>query len=770
MDKMEAIGNVVLNYKYYRGEDLYSEGVSEDLLLQYVTENKEAEYPHVIQNTRSWPVLYHLSSERENICSWLPIKKTDSVLEIGSGCGAVTGCLSRLAERVTCIELSRKRSTINAVRHKNLSNIEIMVGNFEDIEPELTVKYDYITLIGVLEYAGSYINSDDPYHDILRRVSRHLNKDGKLIIAIENRLGLKYFAGCKEDHTGLFFEGIEGYPETSGVRTFSRKELKQLLKECGYAARFYYPYPDYKLPHAIYSDVWLPGVGELNTNIRNFDADRVVTFDETKVFDSLIREGRFADFSNSFLVMATADEIKSTDVLPVYAKFSGERASCYRIATIIEADGTGNNRAVYKQALSLEANAHIDRIFVNYTALSGLYDGTGFAPNVCKRAGDGGDYPVADNEDEERIGRVAFEFLEGITLEAYLDILEENGGYERMLLLMKQYEAMVSSISREPFYNSEGFRTVFGEDLEDGYMSPAVSDIDLIFTNVVFDKTKKENGEWTVLDYEWTFNFPVPSKFVIYRALFYYIETHKGSKYLRYIKKRGIDLYAEFKISEAEKEIFKRLEKHFQVYIIKGAPSLEVMHELMSVQTVDMKKVFDREFAFRNMHNPEIFFSSDRTFTADKRIYEFANVDEHDIEIDIHLKDNMTSVRFDPVEFRCVVVLKQIVLINGDGMEEPVASVLINGVEGPDRTLLFDTRDPQIHIYGLPGGEKRLRLKYRVSVPDDEVFAVLKKMFDERYEASVRHNAFKDKVLKKLERNEKEAIPQGLRRVTGGVV
>ena len=610
---MEAIGNVVLNYKYYCGEDLYSEGINEDLLLKYVTENSEADYPHVIQNTRSWPVLYHLSSMRENICSWLPIKKTDTVLEIGSGCGAVTGCLSRLAGRVTCIELSKKRSTINAMRHRNLSNIEIMVGNFEDIEPELKEKYDYITLIGVLEYAGSYISSPDPYKDLLTRVSRHLNKDGRLIIAIENRLGLKYFAGCKEDHTGRFYEGIEGYPETTGVLTFTHKELKQLLESAGYHSRFYYPYPDYKLPHTIYSDGWLPDPGELNTNMRNFDADRLVTFDESKVFDTLLREGRFGDFANSFLVIATAGETDSSEVMPVYAKYSGERANGYRIATIIEADGEGGSRAVYKQALSLEANSHIDRIYVNYTALSGSYEGTGFKPNVCKRVGDDQGYPVPDHEEEEKTSRVFLEFLDGITLEAYLDRLEESGEYERMLLLMKQYEAMICSISREPFKNSEGFREVFGEDigedLAEGYFSPAVSDIDMIFTNIVFDKMKKENGEWVVLDYEWTFNFPVPSKYIIYRALYYYIDTHKGSPYLKYIKKRGLDLYAEFKISAGEKELFKRLEKHFQVYIIKGAPSLEVMHELMPVQTVDIRKAAARELYLRNLNNPEIFYS-----------------------------------------------------------------------------------------------------------------------------------------------------------------
>jgi Dimethyladenosine transferase (rRNA methylation) len=71
------------------------------------------------------------------------------VLEIGSGCGAITGALCEKAEKVTCIELSKKRSEINAWRHKDCENLTILMGNFQEIEPALTEKYDYITLIGV---------------------------------------------------------------------------------------------------------------------------------------------------------------------------------------------------------------------------------------------------------------------------------------------------------------------------------------------------------------------------------------------------------------------------------------------------------------------------------------------------------------------------------------------------------------------------------------------------------------------------------------------
>ena len=52
----------------------------------------------------------------------------------------------------------------------------------------------------------------------------------------------------------------------------------------------------------IYSDENLPKPGSLSDNIRNFDRRRLVLFDEKEAFDSLIQDGLFPLFSNSFLV------------------------------------------------------------------------------------------------------------------------------------------------------------------------------------------------------------------------------------------------------------------------------------------------------------------------------------------------------------------------------------------------------------------------------------------------------------------------------------
>ena len=178
------------------------------------------------------------------------------------------------------------------------------MGNFKDIEPELPVNYDYIILIGVFEYGQSYMGTDTPYEDFMAILKKHLSPNGKMIIAIENKFGLKYWAGCKEDHLGTYFSGIEDYPNGGSVRTFTRKGLETIMEANQINNyQFYYPYPDYKFMSAIYSDSYLPKVGELTTNARNFDRERMQLFDEKNVFDTIIREDLFPLYSNSYLVV-----------------------------------------------------------------------------------------------------------------------------------------------------------------------------------------------------------------------------------------------------------------------------------------------------------------------------------------------------------------------------------------------------------------------------------------------------------------------------------
>ena len=306
----EKIGKVLLDLSAWPGEDLYTDGAVEEMLLSVAKENAPSDAEAAALAKRDFAALYHFSHIRENILTWYPFTGEENVLEVGSGCGALTGALAERCRSVTCVDLSRKRSEINAWRNRERENVTIRVGNFEDAARSLTPDFDMVTLIGVLEYAASFISGKDPFVSFLQQVRSFLKPGGVLLLAIENRLGLKYFAGCAEDHTGRYFDGIEGYPEGGSARTFSKGRLQETLREAGFPRQtFYYPYPDYKFPQTIYSDRFLPRPGELSRNIVNYDRERLVLFDETRAFDAMIEEGLFPLFANSFLVEAETGEM-----------------------------------------------------------------------------------------------------------------------------------------------------------------------------------------------------------------------------------------------------------------------------------------------------------------------------------------------------------------------------------------------------------------------------------------------------------------------------
>lgn len=291
-----------LNLTYYKGEDTYSDGPIEDVLLEAVQNVDNLD--EFLQNNSEWALLYHLSPIRHNILDWYNFEEGASVLEIGAGCGAITGLFCEKADRVVAIDLSKKRSLINATRNKHYSNLEIMVGNFEDIQ--LEEKFDYVTLIGVFEYSVYYINSENPFHEMLQKVKQYLKPNGKLIIAIENKYGLKYWNGAREDHTGNMFDGLNNYTGVDRVRTFSKKQLTKLLEDAGFVDNaYYYPMPDYKLPNEVFSDEYLPQKGTLRNFSAAYDRERYLLYEEELVYDSLCEDGLFAEFANSFLVISS---------------------------------------------------------------------------------------------------------------------------------------------------------------------------------------------------------------------------------------------------------------------------------------------------------------------------------------------------------------------------------------------------------------------------------------------------------------------------------
>lgn len=281
------------------GREEYSDGDVEEDILELVSSGRNLE--EVVRSDGRWAILYHLDPRRRNLLEWFPFRNDASLLEIGAGCGALTGLFCEKVANVTAVELSERRARIIAARYPSQHNLTIYGGNIEDVPAG---EYDYVTLIGVLEYAGRYRRSADPYGDLLRQAAKSLKPDGTLILAIENRFGLKYWAGAPEDHSGKLFQGLEGYPGERGFRTFGREELLMMLQEAGFSSLdLFYPYPDYKFCDRLHSDRSLPRPGGMGREVPSYDQERFVLFDEGLAFDGIVSNGAFPLMANSFLVI-----------------------------------------------------------------------------------------------------------------------------------------------------------------------------------------------------------------------------------------------------------------------------------------------------------------------------------------------------------------------------------------------------------------------------------------------------------------------------------
>lgn len=652
---IETIGSVTLDYSRYPGEDLYCDGDVEDELLRIVKEMSPVEYPRVIEELRSWPILYHLSPLRENIVDWIPMDKGAKVLEVGSGCGAVTGALARKVGTVTCVDLSRKRSLINAYRHSECGNVTIHVGNFKDIEPDLPGDYDFIFLIGVFEYGRSYIGGQTPYSDFLRILTPHLKKDGRIVIAIENKYGMKYFAGCREDHLGTYFSGIENYEGGGGVRTFSRKGLERIFDRCGVREyHFYYPYPDYKFMTTLYSDVYLPGKGELTDNLRNFDRDRMLLFSERAAFNGALEDDLFSVFANSYLVVAGPGfECK-------YTKYSNDRAAEYSIRTEIGKDASGK-AYVRKYPMTAEAEGHVRGMAVAYENLVKKYEGGKLKINRCRL------------EDQPGELYAEFEFVEGIALSQYLDQCLEND-------------------------DTEGFYRLFREYLERiGYNSNFdVADFDLIFSNILV-----RDDTWTLIDYEWTFGKPIEPRELAFRALYCYLLEDEGRN------KLNLDLILdELEITPSDAEHYREQEMAFQKFVTGNRMSMAEIRAAIGNRCLTPQKWIERYRDSENVNRVQIYEDRGQGFgEEDSYFVQDACRGDQTVELELSVDGNVHTLRIDPCFDSCMVKIREVSFNGGEVPLHRKKFLLANGRiirsgehagNGGLPSIVFPTQDPNL--------------------------------------------------------------------------
>ena len=150
---------------------------------------------------------------QKGLLQWYPFKPDSQILYIGSERDAIAELLAAYSAKLTIVSCASLTHKLWAQGKENT--------------------FDYIIIIEALE---QYPNPSQ----ILCCLKEVLKEDGKMLLGMNNRLGIRYFCGDRDPYTQRNFDGVEGYrlayakkEDSFQGRCYSQKEIKQMLKDAG---------------------------------------------------------------------------------------------------------------------------------------------------------------------------------------------------------------------------------------------------------------------------------------------------------------------------------------------------------------------------------------------------------------------------------------------------------------------------------------------------------------------------------------------------------
>lgn len=666
----------------------------------------------------------HLNHLRQNCISFIPIRSDEKVLEIGSDCGTLTSYLAEHAAHVVCIEENAAHTRINKIRNQKHTNITYFTGTILDYlgglqdekNKDTQEKFDKIYMIGSFPSAAEYMPGEHPYEDLLVKLKEHLTAYGQLILAMPNQLGLKYFAGSREDYTRGYFISMEGFKDYK-TRTFRKKELLKMGSMAGFLeTKFYYPFPDYRFPTAVYTDERQPGTGELANHFEGVSMEHMTLFDETLAFDQIVEEGLFPELSNSFIVVLkkgakdTAERIDAgSREKMIYTKFSNDRTPEFNIRTIMteetadNGDSTSKVRHLYKMADTKAAQQQIRRMETAYQQLLEIYDKTKLEPNKIKTKED----------------KIEFEFIQGISIEESLDQLIAHGEYQQAReLFMEMIGNICSGTKKIKFHMTDDFLAVFKHAADGAQARQLLNekdcftavDIDMIpaniFKNIKTIEGKLQGERWTVIDYEWTFFFPIPVNYIIYRAIHYYADTNEERS-----KIDAEQLYHAVGISGEERRLYECMEQDFQNYVVGEHTPLSVRSKSMiDMPTHHISHMVRHVEQHVQRQQAVLYYDMGEGFTQEHCI-RIQNQDiEEDLTITFPIQKGAKALRLNIWNYdSCLVEIKKMEF-DKPGKIEYLTSAY--GVS--ENVVYFDHGSPAFYITELPPDVRELHIDFHI--------------------------------------------------------
>lgn len=247
--------------------------------------------------------------------------------------------------KVLCI--SDEAVLADYLREQKLQVSYSSVKEFLDTKQITAEEYDFIIAVQLIEYASDPVS-------VLEKLQAMLKPEGRLLLGVDNRLGLRYFCGDIDPFTERNFDGIEHYRRVTQAdrgelvgRNYPRAEVEQFLTQAGIENhKFYAVLPDLTMPQLIYADGF-PPVEELG--IRYFPMYHnpdTVFLEEEYLYTDLVQNGLFQRMANAFLIECSKDGTFSNINHVTLAMDRGRENS---VMTKIRNDGWVEKRAIYEE-------------------------------------------------------------------------------------------------------------------------------------------------------------------------------------------------------------------------------------------------------------------------------------------------------------------------------------------------------------------------------------------------------------------------------------
>lgn len=421
----------------------------------------------------SWDTFYEMSVMREGILNWYHFKDDARVLLISDGYGGIVELLCRNAREVTVVEKEAVRAETICKRCERFKNLSV-----ETEDPiDHIQKYDYV----ILEKS---VQTKSELRDWISRCLPSLNRTGIMLFTCTNRLGMRYWCGVPDTLTGVPFAGIR---QNDGKERLTRADIVNILeKEKGIRRwKLYYPAPDEKIPQAIYTDRYLPKKSIRDRVIPYYTEKDTLIALEDEISDTLITNGIYPVFANSFLIECSPSEHIS-DV--IFAALSTDRGKKHGFATVITENGK-----VCKKMLHQAGRNSLELLCKNEKELS--------ERGICC---------IKHKLTEEG---VEMPFVEALTLVEHIKQTFDNFPEKVEGLFELLYEKILNSSEWVAFEKCDLYQGNIRE--EDGGIILKKAYIDMIPYNCFY-----LDGELVFYDQEFVReNFP--AKYVLFRALRY---------------------------------------------------------------------------------------------------------------------------------------------------------------------------------------------------------------------------------------------------------